>query len=651
MATLQEQIAPAASLTANGGAPARRELLRWLAILLCIWSLSGIYEGTHLKRGWVPWDAGAYSQSADRVLHGQLPHRDFIDVYTGGLSYLNAAAMRIFGETLAAERLIFFAFFIAWIPALYWVASQFCGDWLAGALVLLAVAWSVPNYSEAVPSWYNLFFATFGIATLLAYVKRANWKWLLLAGACGGISFLAKSVGLCYVAAVLLFFLFREQSNSGGAAEVSSPDSPVRGYTIFLCAALAIFLVFLIYLESPLASAGASVFLEELILFVFPSAALSYVLLTNEARSRPARASITRFMDLSRMCIPFCIGMILPIVVFLVPYIRAHAVRMLLRDLFAQASTRIAAAHKFPDAIVTILPAMFLVAAVIASAYLRRAARWILFACVMGLFVWGLVVSFFDYQGYVAIWSAAYWLPPILVIVGSGILLLRLRLAHADDPLLESYRRQQLFLLLSLMALCSLVQFPYSAPVYFCYIAPLVILVIAALVRPFSRVSRPLLAGLYVGFLAFVVFVVTPGFIYVMGFSHRPDVQTATMDIPRADSMRVDPASATTYDKLIPLIRAHAGSGEIYCAPDCPEVYFLSGYANPTPDIYDFLDPRADQDQQVLHVLADSRIRVVILNDYSLLSPPLSDHLHQEIAKRFLGNMSVGNFEVLWRVE
>jgi hypothetical protein len=650
MATLPEQITPVASMHADRSS-ARHELLRWLVILLCVWSLSAIYEGAHLKRGWVPWDAGAYAQSADRVLHGQLPHRDFIDVYTGGLSYLNAAAMRIFGETLAAERLVFFAFFIAWIPALYWVASQFCRDWLAGALVLLAVAWSVPNYSEAVPSWYNLFFATFGIAALLAYLKRPKWKWLLLAGVCGGVSFLAKSVGLCYVAGVLLFFLFGEQSNNEGVGNFSRTHSRVSAYTVFLFVSLTIFLVVLIRLVSPLAGAGTSVFLEELILFVFPSAALICVLLANELRTRSSRHSASRFMELLRMGVPFCIGMILPIMVFLIPYIRAHALRVLLYDLFAQASTRIAAAHKFPDVIATILPAMFLVAAVIASVHLRKAARWILFACVAGLFVWGLVFSFFDYQGYIAIWSSAYWLPPILVIVGSAILLFSVPLAKADDPALDHLRRQRLFLLLSVTALCSLVQFPYSAPVYFCYIAPLVILLIAALLRPFSRVSRPLLAALYAGFLVFVVLVVTPGFIYVMGFSHRPDVQTATMDIPRADGLRVDPASAAIYDKLIPLIRAHAGAGDIYCAPDCPEVYFLSEYPNPTPDIYDFLDPQASQQQHILGILSDSRIRVVILNEHLLLSPPLSAHLHQEIARRFPGNMSVGNFEVLWRVE
>jgi hypothetical protein len=141
---------------------------RWFAILIFVWALSGAYEVLHLKRGWVPWDAGAYAQSADRLLHGQSPHRDFIEIYTGGLTYLNAAAMRVFGEDLAAERIPLFALFLLWIPAFYWTGAQFCKDWQAGALTLLAVAWSLPIYSEAVPSWNNLFLACFGVAALLA---------------------------------------------------------------------------------------------------------------------------------------------------------------------------------------------------------------------------------------------------------------------------------------------------------------------------------------------------------------------------------------------------------------------------------------------------------------------------------------------------
>src|SRR5260370_19994193 len=84
-------------------------------------------------------------------------------------------------------------------------------DWIAGGVTLFAVVWSLPNYSAAVPSWYNLFFATFGLAALFAYLSDRFPKWLFIAGLCGGCSFLAKHVAMYYAAGVLLVLVFYKQ--------------------------------------------------------------------------------------------------------------------------------------------------------------------------------------------------------------------------------------------------------------------------------------------------------------------------------------------------------------------------------------------------------------------------------------------------------
>lgn len=627
-----------------------RLLRRWL-ILLFVLCFSGVYEGRHLKRGWVPWDAGAYAESADRVLHGQLPHRDFVDAYTGGLSYLNAASMRLFGQNLAAERLMLLLFFLAWVPALYQIAAQFCRDWVAGAVVILAVTWSLPIYSEAVPSWYNLFFATFGVAALLAYLKRPSSKWLVLAGVCGGLSFLAKSVGLCYVAAVLFFFVFREQTTKAEAAATSSEthesprmrlDSPA--YTVFVLPCVLVFLLLLVRLVLPLTFLGAGAAAGESVLFLLPAASLCLVLVGGELKSGHRAGSALRFARLLRMCLPFGAGIILPMVVFLAPYFRAHASGALVRDLFAQASARIAAAYHLPDAFATVIPAVFLISAVGVSAILSQRGRWILFAGTTGLLAVGVILSFAMWPSYIAVWSAAYWLPPLVVVLGCAILLSRW-LAGADNL----GGSQPLFLVLSVTALSSLVEFPYTAPVYFCYIAPLALLAMAAVVQPLARVSRAMLGMVYTVFLVFAVFVVTPGFVFVTGSRYQPDEQTAVMNLSRAGNLRISSASAAIYDQLVPLIRKHAGSGEIYAGPDCPEVYFLSGYANLTPDLYDFLDPSAEQPGQMIARISNAQVRVVVINNHPPLSPPLDAGLRGEIVRRFPAGEVVGNFEVRWR--
>ena len=65
-------------------------------MLLIVWVLSVAYAAVNLKHGWIPHDEGFFAQSADRVLNGELPHRDFDEVYTGGLTFANALSFRVF---------------------------------------------------------------------------------------------------------------------------------------------------------------------------------------------------------------------------------------------------------------------------------------------------------------------------------------------------------------------------------------------------------------------------------------------------------------------------------------------------------------------------------------------------------------------------
>ena len=96
----------------------------WLALLV-VWAISIGYMATHLKRGWVPSDEGYFGQTAERVLHGELPHKDFDEGYTGGITFLNALAFRELGINSVSLRIVLFLFFIAWVPAILYVAGHF----------------------------------------------------------------------------------------------------------------------------------------------------------------------------------------------------------------------------------------------------------------------------------------------------------------------------------------------------------------------------------------------------------------------------------------------------------------------------------------------------------------------------------------------
>src|SRR5262252_6416243 len=104
-----------------------------LWVLAVVWLLSLVYMAAYVKRGWVPHDEGTLGLSAERVLQGQLPHRDFDD-YTGGLTFLHALAFRVWGINSGSMRNVLLIFFVAWVPAVFYVASRFSAALSAGVV-------------------------------------------------------------------------------------------------------------------------------------------------------------------------------------------------------------------------------------------------------------------------------------------------------------------------------------------------------------------------------------------------------------------------------------------------------------------------------------------------------------------------------------
>src|ERR1044072_8503201 len=62
--------------------------LRALPALVLV--AGAVFVASQLNHGWIPWDDGTLAQSAQRVLDGELPQRDFAELYMGRLSFLNA---------------------------------------------------------------------------------------------------------------------------------------------------------------------------------------------------------------------------------------------------------------------------------------------------------------------------------------------------------------------------------------------------------------------------------------------------------------------------------------------------------------------------------------------------------------------------------
>ena len=180
------------------------------------------------------------AQAAERVLQGQLPHRDFNEGYTGGLTWLHAAAFRLLGVSIWSLRATLFAFAIASIPIWYYVARRFVPPLVAAIATLTCLAWSVPNYPAPLPSWYNLFFAMAAVAALLRYIEKRRLRWVFLAGLAAGLSILAKITGVYLVAAVAVFLTFEAAFDDGWAPKATRGQSSVAAVLLLPMVVLAV---------------------------------------------------------------------------------------------------------------------------------------------------------------------------------------------------------------------------------------------------------------------------------------------------------------------------------------------------------------------------------------------------------------------------
>ena len=191
-----------ASAAAHGSACTRGEQSaacrhsQWL--LLAVVVISTLLLTARLNVGFNPADDPVQTQVAEKVLHGQRPHVDFQYAYTGGLEYLHALALHLFGDRVLSLQLMLLVFFVAWVPAFWYIAYKLSSTATASLLTLLAVVWSVPVYPSPLGSWYGLYFATFGTAALFRYIETRRSRWVFLAGILGGLSFLAKISGLYF---------------------------------------------------------------------------------------------------------------------------------------------------------------------------------------------------------------------------------------------------------------------------------------------------------------------------------------------------------------------------------------------------------------------------------------------------------------------
>jgi cytochrome b len=580
---------------------------------------------TVLDRGWVPFDEGTIAQAAERAMHGELPHRDFTDPYSGGLPYWHAFAMRMFGVSLMAPRYGLFIAFVLWLPAVWWLARRACGDRGAAAVTIIAAWWSLPIYPAAMPTWYLLFAGTWIVCALERWHGTKRWWWLVLTGLLCGAAVTIKQTGLYLTAGALLGVLFVDQEETRLRWPGGTPAGRTDPAIVLLLAVLGALVLKLMWgwIKS-----------GETLHLVFPIGGLLALAVLRESRLTDDRAR--RWRALARAAGIVVVVAVLCLVLFLLPYVRGGALDALYSDAIGAGVKRISTLHwSMRSAAALFLAAWPVYAVVLLDAFARDRRVLRLAALTLGVAL--LYLALRSGEGYRRIWFFGTSVLPlgIAAVLVAGHRAWRAK--SSIDPVLLA--------LAGVTALQALNQFPYAAPNYFAYVAPLAILTAAAAAAHFGALPRLGTAALVLaGFAAFLRL----GSVHNVGFypawwdySHRLAVPRGGLLVTAYDSAR--------YTRLLELVASHRANGTVYAGPELPEVYFLSGTRSPGRDSYSLFSGEATDSTQLPRVFDAAAANVIVVKTHPMFNVPLRDDITRWLAIRYPQSESMDTLQVRWR--
>jgi hypothetical protein len=597
-------------------------------VFAAVWVVSVAYVATRIGRSWGPPDEGLLGQSAERLLNGQLPHRDFTDLYTGGLTALHALAFRFFGVRMMVLRAVLLVAVACWVPLLYAVCRRFASPLVTGAITLLAVVWSVPTYPAPMPSWYNLFLATAGLLALLLYAEERRLRWVAVAGLCAGVSICVKITGIYFLGAAALCIVYYALEPNPRVEQSGPTLSPTA---VAGCAAF-VSLVPLFWLVHTSRAPGT--YLQ----FAVPGLAAALALVATARRAQPVAWS-----DIWQPALALGLGTVGALVPILLVYAWQHALPDLITGVFILPPKRLTLAARPPHALSLVATLPLLALAAISARRRRPALQAAVTAAVLIAGLIAVVRTRIDGPGGIAgseynhpgllhrlVVDSAMALPPILAAAAAALLASRARRA-------PSLIRNQAFTALAVASFANLVGFPFLNDVYFFYVAPLMLVTVLALFALWSPPVSPWIgAAVVASYLAF-------------GIVHLDARAPALLTIDRSGGLRVPPADSAGAGAFVDTLRAHAQNGYTYATPDCPEAYFLTGLANPTPTMYEVFDTTAGRTDRVLAMLDARRITAVAISNWTIFSGRPNPDLLAALERRYPDSAVVWHFTVRWR--
>lgn len=560
-------------------------------VLLIVMLAGAVVLGSEIREGWFPHDEGALGQSAERVLGGEVPHRDFAEIYTGLLSYINAAVFAVLPVNSFSMRVPLFFASLLWLWAMYRMLLRFVSPPWAGVAAMTAFVWGVPNYPAPLPSWYILFLTTGAALALLRWVEDPRPRWLFVAGVAAGIAFLFKLTGIF----VLL---------GGGLAllALDAPDATEDAAPARRGAYPWIVSLFVIVAAAGLGSATGGAGISALVRFALPTTLLLLAVSARAMRPHVLTDAGRWRLALERFS-PFLLGAAAPIALYFAVQAAMGALPMLIEGVFVTPFRRSTFASLQPPPVITLL---FFIPMAVFLWIRSTGARASKVVPVVGA-VWFaavLVLSATDRRFYQLGWVSAWGLLFFVAIEGARFV----RAKASADPV----RQAGAIVLACLAVSAALVEYPFAAPIYTLYALPLTIVAAVALVRVGARTAPALQAVVVLFFFAFAVARNFPLQVQMLGQRFVRGGQVMPLELPRS-GLLVQPLQSVVYEDIITLVQEKAAGRPIWAGPDAPEIYFLSGLPNRTRTFFEFLDPPEQNARPLVERLDSMGVGVAVV--------------------------------------
>jgi hypothetical protein len=576
-----------------------------------------------VPRGWIPHDEGMLGQSADRVLQGGIPHIDYEEAYTGGLSWLYAGLFRIGGVDLLHVRWLLYAGASAATWLMYSIFRRYLAPAGAGLATWVALAWSFPNYFAGLPSWWLLICAVACVWAVIRHVETGQWRYVAAGGLAAGVAIAIKQTGVYLLVALVLSLLYAGRGR--GSSWFGRLNLLLRWTAAIIAIVSAAVILWPRILDA-----------EALYLFLPAAACAVVLLLPAESVSTSSRVPA----PLALVSVATAVA-VLPLLCLLIPYVVQDRVWDFINGSILLPRKRLAfASWPMPGALaaVTGLPLMALV---FAAPRFGFGSQALLIKSLLWTFAIALpTLALRDVASYQVIWQSSRAFAALLPL-GICWSLVSGRVRHTEQAAV-------LFAAAAMLAWTSLNQFPFAAPIYFCYVAPLAVIAAIAAASAGASLRRDTMLPWAVMLLLFALCSANRGYIYTLGAFHAPQRFNAALRVPRA-RLKLSSLDATVYRRLVFSIRQRLRGGQLIAGPDCPEVYFLAGAFSPSGTLFDFFSESGSGDNGSGDTGAWADGEVIVLNHAPHFSSAPSARLMESLRREFPRGERIGSFEVRWR--